>query len=89
MTQTFFTHFRCRALSSEKWVVDYDYSIECFPDEFGVWWLFAILSFVGIVFVSIGFPICALNAITIHRARSKLHLYSDGRQMAANASGVE
>ena len=62
MTQTFFTHFRCRALSSEKWVLDYDYSIECFPDEFGMWSWLAIFSILGIIFVSVGFPICARTA---------------------------
>ena len=56
MTQTFFGHFRCRILSPEKWVLDYDYSIECAPDGMQMWWWLALVSFLGIAFVSIGFP---------------------------------
>ena len=60
MTQTFFSHFNCRTLSDERKVLEADYSIECVTASTsdGMWWLVvAILSLVGIIFVSIGVPV--------------------------------
>ena len=54
MTQTFFAHFRCRDLL-EKSVLDYDYDIECSTED-ATWTLLALIAFVGITVVSIGFP---------------------------------
>ena len=54
MTQTFFNHFRCRRVSADRWVLDYDYSIGCF--ETGLWWALAAFSALGLLFV-VGFPI--------------------------------
>ena len=54
MTQTFFAHFRCRDLL-EKSVLDYDYGIECSTED-ATWTLLALIAFVGITVVSIGFP---------------------------------
>ena len=61
MAQTFFNHFRCRVLSEELWVLDADYSIECFPDDkTELWWVFALVASLGLIFV-IGFPIGVLS----------------------------
>ena len=71
MTQTFFAHFRCRDLL-EKSVLDYDYDIECSTED-ATWTLLALIAFVGITVVSIGFPMgvshersrnCNLSRIT-------------------------
>ena len=57
MTQTFFAHFRCRDLL-EKAVLDYDYEIECSTED-ATWLSLALIAFVGIAVVSIGFPMGA------------------------------
>ena len=54
MTQTFFAHFRCRNLQ-ERSVLEYDYNIECSTKD-TTWSLLALIAFVGIAVVSIGFP---------------------------------
>ncbi len=67
MTQAFFKHFRCRRLSPDLRVLESDYTILCAPDvdEFAwddvnsQWWLLAIISVVGLTFLSVGFPISA------------------------------
>ena len=54
ITQTFFGHFNCRALSDTFSVLEKDYSVECSGTR---WWLLAVLSALGILVVSIGFPV--------------------------------
>ena len=81
MAQTFFNHFRCRVLSEELWVLDADYSIECFPDDkTELWWVFALVASLGLIFV-IGFPIGALSSDRPCRPRT--------RHKAAQALTVE
>ena len=54
ITQTFFGHFNCRALSDTLAVLDKDYSVECSGTR---WWVLAILSTLGILVISVGFPV--------------------------------
>ena len=54
ITQTFFGHFNCRALSDTFSVLEKDYSVECSGTQ---WWVLALLSALGILVVSIGFPV--------------------------------
>ena len=54
ITQTFFGHFNCRALSDSFSVLEKDYSVECSGTQ---WWVLAVLSALGILVVSIGFPV--------------------------------
>ena len=54
ITQTFFGHFNCRALSDSCSVLEKDYSVECSGTQ---WWVLAVLSALGILVVSIGFPV--------------------------------
>ena len=54
ITQTFFAHFNCRQLSDTFSVLDKDYRIECSGT---MWWTMAVLSVLGILVISIGFPV--------------------------------
>ena len=54
ITQTFFAHFNCRHLSDTFSVLDKDYRIECSGTQ---WWAMAGLSALGILVISIGFPV--------------------------------
>ena len=54
ITQTFFAHFNCRHLSDSFSVLDKDYRIECSGT---MWWAMAVLSALGILVISIGFPV--------------------------------
>ena len=54
ITQTFFAHFNCRHLSDTFSVLDKDYRIECSGT---MWWAMAVLSALGILVISIGFPV--------------------------------
>ena len=54
ITQTFFAHFNCRSLSDTFSVLDKDYRVECSGT---IWWAMAVLSVLGILVVSIGFPV--------------------------------
>ena len=55
MTNTFFAHFNCRNLSDELAVVDTDYSVECYSST--QWWVLAVFAGLGILGISIGFPL--------------------------------
>eukprot|EP01045_Picozoa_sp_COSAG04_P045160 COSAG04_NODE_15687_length_523_cov_1.412736_1_plen_65_part_00 len=54
MTQSFFAHFNCRALSAQLSVLDNDHGVECSGTQ---WWMLAVLSALGILIISIGFPV--------------------------------
>ena len=54
ITQSFFAHFNCRALSDDLAVLDKDYSVQCSGTQ---WWALAVFSALGILVVSIGFPV--------------------------------
>ena len=54
ITQTFFGHINCRALSDSFSVLEKDYSVECSGTQ---WWVLAVLSALGILVISIGFPV--------------------------------
>ena len=54
ITQTFFAHFNCRQLSDTFSVLDKDYRIECSGT---MWWTMAVVSALGILVISIGFPV--------------------------------
>ena len=48
MTQSFFNHFNCRRLSPTLWVLQKDYSEQCFE---GWWWIFALFSALGLAVI--------------------------------------
>ena len=54
MTQTFFAHFNCRQLSETDSVLRTDYDIKC---SGSLWWILSMVSALGIVVVSVGFPV--------------------------------
>ena len=54
MTQTYFGHFGCRQLSESVSVLRKDYDFECAGSS---WWILAIPSILGIIIVSVGFPL--------------------------------
>ena len=55
MTQQYFTHFNCRRLAEDLWVLQKDYSETCWSGT--QWWVLAVLSTLGILFISVGVPV--------------------------------
>ena len=55
MTQTFFGHFSCRRISTVLSVLHTDYDVLCY--EGSQWWILAVVSVLGLLVVSIGFPV--------------------------------
>ena len=55
MTQTFFGHFSCRRISTVLSVLHTDYDVLCY--EGSQWWILAVVSVLGLLVVSVGFPI--------------------------------
>lgn len=56
MTQQFFGHFNCRRLSEYMVVLHKDYETECSVGN-TTWWILAVMSFIGLLGVSLGIPI--------------------------------
>ena len=53
MTCTFFNHFNCRRLEQSRWVLQEDYGVDCYTTS---WYVLAVVSVLGILFLSIGAP---------------------------------
>ena len=75
MSQCWFNHFNCRALSTTVSVLMADNGIQCYQDP--LWWGLAGIAAVGIVTVSFGVPI--VYWIWMHRVMNK-HLDAVSRK---------
>ena len=57
MTQTFLNHFNCRIISEATSVLQKDYAVECSRPS---WYGLAVVSVLGLVIVSVGFPVAMM-----------------------------